>query len=40
MYIKNFKGTGRWYIAILIKDGVNGANRPIVRGSFFILKVF
>ena len=39
MYIKNSKGTGRQYIAILIKDGVNGANRPVVRGLFFVLKV-
>ena len=40
IYIKNSKGTGRQYIAILIKDGANGANRPIVRGLFSVLKVF
>ena len=40
MHIKNFKGTGRQYIVILIKDGVNGTNKPIVRGLFSVLKVF
>jgi len=39
IYIKNSKGIGRRYIATLIKDGANGANRPIVRGSFSVLKV-
>ena len=39
MYIKNSRGTGRWYIVMLIKDGVNSANRPVVRGLFFVLKV-
>ena len=38
MYIKNSGGTGRRYIIILIKDGMNGTNRPIVRGSFSVLK--
>jgi len=40
IYIKNSRGIGRRYIAILIKDGVNSANRPIVRGLFSVLKVF
>ena len=39
VYIKNSRGTGRQYIAMSIKDGANSANRPIVRGSFSILKV-
>jgi len=38
IYIKNSRGKGRRYIATPIKDGVNGANRPIVRGSFSVLK--
>ena len=40
MHIKNSRGTGRQYIAILIKDSINGTNRPIVRGLFSVLKVF
>ena len=40
MHIKNSKGIGKWYIVILIKNGVNGANKPIVKGLFSILKVF
>ena len=39
MHIKNSKGTGRQYIAMLIKDGINSTNKPIVRGLFSILKV-
>jgi len=38
IYIKNSKGIGRWYIVMPIKDGVNSANRPVVRGLFSILK--
>ena len=40
MHIKNSKGTGRRYIVILIKDGTNNTNRPVVRGLFSVLKVF
>ena len=39
IYIKNSGGKGRWYIATPIKDGVNGANRLVVRGLFSVLKV-
>ena len=39
MHIKNSKSTGRQYIATLIKDGVNGTNRHIIRGLFSVLKV-
>ena len=40
MHIKNSRGIGRQYIVILIKNGANGANRPVVRGLFSVLKVF
>jgi len=39
VHIKNSKGKGRWYIVTPIKDGMNSANRPIVKGSFSVLKV-
>jgi len=38
IYIKNSRGKSKQYIVILIKDSANGANRPIIRGSFSILK--
>jgi hypothetical protein len=38
VHIKNSGGTGRRYVATPIKDGANGANRPVVRGSFSVLK--
>jgi hypothetical protein len=40
MYIKNSKDTGRRYIVISIKDSINSANKPVVRGLFSILKAF
>ena len=32
MHIKNSRGTGKQYIATLIKNGVNSTNKPIIKG--------
>ena len=40
MHIKNSRGKGRRYIVTPIKDSANGANRPIIRGLFSVLKAF